>query len=283
MGKTAKIAVGSIASVVVVAASAVGIGRSAFKRRIYREVADLLAMSQSGQSRSIMETDLENLPEPVQRWLRNSHVLGKAYPVTVRLKQKGEFRLAENRGWMPFEAEQYFTTNPPGFVWMASFKMAPLLSVTGRDRYMAGKGDIDMRLLSLIPVAKKSGGGLDQGALLRYLGEIVWFPAAALSPFISWEGLDTTSARATMSYLGVTASATFTFDQEGNVTRLDAERYNDAKSKLEPWTIPIRAFGEFDGIHIPVEGEGVWKYSSGDFSHIRWRITEIEYNQPAMY
>jgi Family of unknown function (DUF6544) len=242
-------------------------------------VADLFATNQGRQSRSITETDLANLPEPVQRWLRISLVLGKEVPVTVRLKQQGEFRLAEDRGWMPFEAEQYFATNPPGFVWMASFKMAPLLSVTGRDRYMAGKGDIDMRLLSVIPVAKKSGGGLDQGALLRYLGEIVWFPAAALCPFISWESLDATSARATMSYRGVTASATFTFDQEGNVTRLDAERYNDAKSKLEPWTIPIREYGEFQGIRIPVEGEGVWNYSSGDFSYIRWRIAEIEYNQ----
>jgi hypothetical protein len=279
MGRSLKTALGSVALAVVLAASAVGIGRLAFKRRISREVADLLATNQGRQSRSITETDLANLPEPVQRWMRISLVLGKEVPVTVRLKQNGEFRLAEDRGWMPFEAEHYFATDPPGFVWMASFKMAPRLSVTGRDRYMAGKGDIDMRLLSLIPVAKKSGSGLDQGALLRYLGEIVWFPAAALSPFIAWENLDATSARATMSYRGVTASATFTFDQEGNMTRLDAERYNDAKSQLEPWTIPIREYGEFQGIRIPVEGEGVWNYSSGDFSYIRWRIAEIEYNQ----
>jgi hypothetical protein len=49
---------------------------------------------------------------------------------------------------MPFEAEQYFTVNPPVFLWRATFRMAPLVSVTGRDQYRAGTGSIEMRLLS---------------------------------------------------------------------------------------------------------------------------------------
>jgi len=278
-----KLMLGALAATLVVAASSVGVGRFVFERRISRQVDDLLAASQDSQSTVIAESDLAELPEPVQRWLRRAHVVGSAYPVTVRLKQEGQFRLEEDKGWMPFEAEQYFITNPPGFVWVASFEMAPLLSVTGRDRYVDGQGDIDMRLLSLFPVAKKSGGGLDQGALLRYLGEIVWFPAAALSPYIKWEEIDPTTARATMSHQGVTASATFTLDEQGRVTNITAPRYNDAKGNFETWTIPIRTYGELNGIEVPVEGEGIWNYSSGDFSYIRWRVTDVEFNQSSMY
>ena len=46
------------------------------------------------------------------------------------------------------------------------------------------------------------GKEIDQGALLRYLGEIVWVPSAALSDYITWEEMDSTTARATMSYEG---------------------------------------------------------------------------------
>ena len=52
--------------------------------------------------------------------------------------------------------------------------MAPLVSLFGRDRYVNGEGDMDLRL-SLLPVARKSGGGLNQGDLLRFLTEATWF------------------------------------------------------------------------------------------------------------
>jgi hypothetical protein len=130
----------------------------------------------------------------------------------------------------------------------------------------------------LLPVAKKSGGGLNQGALLRYLGEIVWFPGAALSPYITWEEVDSTSAQATISYRGITASANFTFDEKGQIIAITAQRYNDAKERIESWTILVRSYGEFHGIRVPVEGDGVWNYSSGDFTYIRWRIIDIEHN-----
>ena len=67
------------------------------------------------------------------------------------------------------------------------------------DRYVDGRGSIEMRLLGLMPVANARGERLDQGALLRYLNETMWFPAAVLSPYIAWEGIDATSARATMT------------------------------------------------------------------------------------
>ena len=184
---------------------------------------------------------------------------------------------------MPFQAELYFTTYPPGFVWIASFEMAPLVSIAGRDRYQGGVGDIDMRLLGIIPVAKKSGGGLNQGALHRYLGEIVWFPAAALDPSIRRDAIDDSSALATMSSGGGQVSATFVFDDQGRLVSLSADRYNDDRGSIEPWSISVAEYGAFGGIEIPVAGEGIWHYASGDFSYIHWRITDLEQNVPAAY
>jgi len=40
---------------------------------------------------------------------------------------------------------------------------------------------------------------LNQSDLLRFLGDIQWFPATALSKYVTWDAADAQSARATMS------------------------------------------------------------------------------------
>jgi hypothetical protein len=130
-------------------------------------------------------------------------------------------------------------------------RMFPLVTIAGRDRYVVGRGSIEMRLLGIVPVADASGPGMDQGALLRYLNETLWFPATALSPYVTWLGSDATTAQATMSYQGVTVSATFVFDAQGRPADMTAERQDLARGRLETWSTPLRAYGEFAGVRIP--------------------------------
>jgi hypothetical protein len=256
--------------------------RIAFERRMARQVGALLDDAQPITGPRITERDLARFPEPVQRWLRYSNVVGAELPTTVRLRQEGQFQL-EGRGWMPFAAEQYFTIKPPAFLWKATFRMAPLLSVSGRDRYQSGEGSIEMRVISLVPVANKTGGGLNQGALLRFLGEIQWFPAAALADYITWEAVDSQSARATMTYGGMAASMTFTFGTDGCLIESSALRYNDARGRNERWVNRNDSDGEFGGIRVPVAGEASWEYESGPYPYIRWRITTIEHNHRSRF
>src|SRR4051794_37702047 len=165
---------------------------------------------------------------------------------------------------MPYTAEQYFTVDPPGFIWSARFAMAPGVTIIGRDRYVGGEGDIEMRLLGVIPVANSHGGLLNQGAMLRYLGETVWFPAAVLSPYISWEAIDVTSVQATMSYGGITVSAVFVFDDRGRPVNVLAERNNHSTGKQEHWSAPQYSYGAYGGIRVPITGDGIWHYDAGD-------------------
>ncbi|HEV2127664.1 MAG TPA: DUF6544 family protein [Thermomicrobiales bacterium] len=146
------------------------------------------------------------LPEPAQRWLRWSCVVGKPIPTTIRLRQEGELRVGAF-GWLDFTAEEYYSTEPPAFIWTAKVGMAPGVSVIGQDRYVDGRGSLEMRLLGAISVASDDGPEMDEGDLLRYLNEVMWFPAAALSPYITWDAIDAISARATMEYAGVSGTS----------------------------------------------------------------------------
>jgi hypothetical protein len=265
-----------------VAGAATVVARVVLERRMAGEIDALLTDAQPAASATVTEGDLERLPEPVWRWLRYAQVVGTQRPTTVRLRQEGFFQV-EGLGWRPYRAEQYFTSNPPGLYWKASFQLAPLVSIVGRDQYRHGQASLQMRVLSLVPVADKTGGGLNQGDLLRYLGELQWFPAGALADHITWEPLQGDAARAIMRYGGITASMTFVFGAEGRLLEERAVRYNNARGRNESWVNRNHADAEFGGLRVPAVGEARWEYHTGPSPYIRWRVTDVEQDRPARY
>lgn len=269
--------VGTVATVVVLVVATVGVATTVYARQLNREVDQLFARS-NASAEPVVVTDarLAALPAPVQRWLRWSRVVDKPVPHTVRLQQDGQFKASAHGGWMDFDANQYYTTDPPGFVWTVSMTMMPLVTIQGRDKYIGGTGDIEMKAASLLTVAHERSGRLDQGAMLRYLGEIIWFPAGAVSPFIAWSSIDADHARATMTYQGTTASAIFTIDAEGRPVDVSADRYNSEKKANVPWSGRSQEFGELNGMRVPTAGDAAWHYATGDYVYIEWHITRIE-------
>ena len=256
-----------------------------FQRRIDDEARALLAGARAAEARPVDARDLDRLPPPVRRWLEVSGAVGRPRATTVRLKQRGEMRTGPDRPWMPVVAEQYFSVDPPGFVWRVDARMMRVLPIAGRDRYAGGHGNMLIKLASLVAVADGSGPKMDQGALLRFLGEIIWFPSAAVGDTITWQAIDARSARATMTYGGTSASAVFTFGADGRFESLTADRYLGAGegARLERWFIPVTESRVVRGIDMPVRGDAYWKLAGGDFDYYRWQVTDVEANHPALY
>jgi hypothetical protein len=226
--------------------------------------------------------DPGELPPPIQRWLRRSGALDRSMPSVVRLRQTGRLRDAPDKPWRSFVATQGYTLDPPGFVWVARVSIAPLIDLVVTDRFRRGHGSAEIHFLGLLPIARGAGPELDQGGLLRYLDETMWFPAAALLPAIQWEAIDAERARATLTDGGVSVAAVFTIDERGRVRAVEADRFRtvDGRFALTPWATPTRAWGVFDGVRMPTAGEGVWRLPSGDFTYIDLQITRIDYDDP---
>lgn len=183
---------------------------------------------------------------------------------------------------MHAEATQYFTVDQPAFVWNVDVTLAGVLPLVGRDSFEGGKGRMYITLAGLVAVADGVGPRFDQGTALRYLGEIIWFPSAALSRAISWEAIDDASARATLRVDGVEVSAVFEFDARGRFTRLTAQRYYNGAT-LETWVIPATGWRVIRGIEMPVRGGAIWRLPAGDFDYYRWEILDVEVNRPALW
>ena len=148
--------------------------------------------------------------------------------------------------------------------------------------YREGKGNMLIKLLSLFTIADAKGKEMDQGTLLRYLNEMMWFPTAYLNDNIQWEAVDSNSAKVTMSDHENTVSAVLHFNKKGEIKNFVAERYREVKGQffMDTWSTPNHEYKEINGIWIPAKGEGVWNLESGDFSYIQLEIIDIEYNTP---
>jgi|AntRauTorcE11898_2_1112593.scaffolds.fasta_scaffold20994_1 hypothetical protein len=253
---------------------------TSFQKKSNEISNNILNKSKLDNIGNISEDDLDNLPEPVQRWLRYSNVVGKDKIKTVRLKQTGLMRTKPEQKGMKTEAVQYFNTEEPSFIWTAQVNMAPLLYFAGRDTYLNGKGHMSIKVLSLFPVVDGIGEEINQGTLTRYLGEIIWFPTAALSQYITWKEIDYYNAKATMSYKGTTASANFEFDEEGKLVEYSCERYysGDDGYRLEKYHAPVWDYQEFSGVKIPTKAKAIWRLDSGDYEYYEMKITDLEYN-----
>jgi hypothetical protein len=216
----------------------------------------LLAQAGEAKGRTVTQAMLEELPAPVKRYLIYAGVVGKSIPRTVRLKQVGKIRSDIGKPWMPLDADEYYTVEPPAFVWIASMRMAGLPAVMARDRYVQGAGGMLVKLASLMSIADATGEEIDQGAQMRYLNELtLWFPAALLGANVSFEPVDEHSALVTLTVGAKSVTATLFVDGEGKLTNFVAPRYRSVNGRyeLETWCTPMIGYGEFQGLRLPVK------------------------------
>ena len=116
-----------------------------------------------------------------------------------------------------------------------------------------------MRILleSTFALGDSSGAELDQGALLRLLGEMVWLPTSlADERYVSWSALDEGTAEARLRVDAREVSAVFEFGADGLPARVSADRYRDmgrGKAVLTRWSGEYRNYREVEGMLVPFE------------------------------
>jgi hypothetical protein len=150
----------------------------------------------------------------------------------------------------------------------------------GRDLYADHAGSILIKVAGMVPLADANGPEIDQGSLMRFLNEMTWFPAAFLGSNVSWRGIDEAHAEVTLTDNGRSVSAVMSFDTDGRPTNFVAERYRtvDGGFELDAWSTPFSAFGQFEGVFVPIAGRGIWSLAAGELSYIEITLTGLEYD-----
>ena len=270
---------GTLINVIILLAVLISYHQQRFNALIKKETNTLLASQINTGTTIVSPESIERLPSVVQKWLIKSGVIGTKKAHTVHLKQKGMMRQKPEGKWLPMEAEQCITADLPGFIWNGTMGSS-FITINGRDKYMNGKGNMLIKLMSTIPIGNSSGEEMDQGAMMRFLAEIAWSPSAALNDYIQWTYINDTTAHATMTNGNRTVSGIFYFDYEGDVVGFEGKRYGNFEGhfSLETWSVRILEHKEFNGIRIGNKCEVTWKLKQGDFTWLQLEVTDISYN-----
>jgi hypothetical protein len=228
----------------------------------------------------VLDETVAGLPTPVRRNLLRSGIVGREVPTAVAVQQKGQIRQGPDSRWLSFTAHEEYRLDRPGFVWNAALKMGGLTLGRATDSLAEGHGRMHVRLLGLFNVVDATGPEMDQGALMRWLNETMWFPAVWATDAISWEPIDQTSAIGSVRVGDLRVRAEFRFDHDGRLAGFRADRYRSVESGFEMtlWSTPLTEHARFNGIELPSQGSAVWILEDGDLEYIRIRATDVRYS-----
>lgn len=228
----------------------------------------------------ISEKHLEGLPEIVKNYLRESKVVGIPMVSTVQLRQTGRLRTSPEGKWMQVKAVEIYNIEGSEFLWYADVKMNPLVLLTGYDSFLGGHGSMKIKMYDLFSVVDASGYSIDQGGMVRYLNELMWFPMGYLHPSVSWGKADNFSAEVILTVDEMTVSGIIDFNSDGMLTNFTAKRYmgnGKEEPSIETWEVPMDSWREYHGVILPEHGYASWMLEDGKFEYIELTLEDIEF------
>ncbi len=177
--------------------------------------------------------------------------------------------------WMSFTARQTIATRDCTFEWRA--RAGPLGMVSVCDALKDGQGQLDVRALGIIPVARaEHSPALVRGELMRYLAELAWAPdAILLNTGLRWRA-DGPDALAVSAGAGETmAEVVLSLDNQGRIAGGFApDRPRSAKAPFlpTPWRGRFSDYRRHNDRWLPFAGEVGWEIDGKEDLYWQGRI-----------
>jgi hypothetical protein len=220
--------------------------------------------------------EIDELPEPVQRYFRSAIAPGTPLARAARIDMRGRIKLGT---WLPFRAREVLAPHA-GFVWRA--RVGGIIA--GHDRYAKGEADLDFWLARLVRVAHAEDPDTARAAAERAGGEALWLPSALLPRFgVVWSAISDTELVARLAVDGHPVEIHWVIDDRGRVGSITFDRWfqdpKDGTWGSAPFGGVISEHAGFGGLTIPSAGAFGWhhgtdRWSEGEF--FRFRITALE-------
>jgi len=206
-------------------------------------------------------------------------------PVACRgfqLRQTGEIRLAPDKPWLPFQAEQWFDAAGLNFRWTARSRIARVLPVTVVDAFERGHGLLSVRIAGIVPVVRAQGPEVDRGEVLRALAELPWrptgFSSSSKAPQLAWSSPSPETLRVTFDDGATRCYVGLEVDAEGRVLAAGAPDRPRGLGKTfvtTPWRGTFAEYKTFDGLRVPTRAEVAWFLPEGPFTYFRGTVSDF--------
>jgi hypothetical protein len=250
----------------------------AYKNEVKKSVGSLLSDSVS----LLTESDIDQLPDPVKKYIRLTGAIGKPKVKSFRIEFSGQIRKDEQSEWMPFSSQQYnfIDASTRLFFMNATMKHLP---VSGFHAFKNGKAYMDIRMLSLFQVQYQSGKEMDIAETVTFFNDMCCMaPATLIDPRIKWLEFDDRKAKAVFENNGISISAWLYFNEKGELVNfVSDDRYAVSETNtLEKirWSTPLKNYKSFDGNTLAGYADAIYSYPKRDLCYGNFKLTNIIYN-----
>lgn len=221
------------------------------------------------------------LPAPVQRYFLHSIALGTPLASGVNLKMSGNFRLGQDKPWLPMVGEEIIS-DQKGFVWKAVIGNSHL-QMRGSDYYVNGLGRMRFSLWGLVPFVNVQNPNTNRSAIGRLVGEMVWLPSGLLpTRGVSWKAIDDKTIQASLKIDGEPVTVTLFIDSNGKLMKLSFPRWGedtqDGSYAYIPFGGEVQQEQTFAGYTIPSQVSLGWWFGTkrySDFFHATIKQAEF--------
>lgn len=269
---------GTVANVVILVLTIPVWSAQRFESRFRTDVNELLARQNSVTDELLTESDIQHLPQPVQKYLRITGSINKPKIRNVRLVFNGEMR-GKGKDWFPFRSVQYNYFDEPARLFFMRAKMMRM-PVLGYHHYEAGSASMDVRLFGLFRVMEAHGAEMDKAETVTLFNDMcLMAPATLIDKRIQWEPIDDLSTMATFTNGKTSITATLYFNDAGQLVNfVSDDRYEINEGKRYRFSTPLKNYKVMDGRSISTYGETIWHYPEGEFVYGQFYLSEVKYN-----
>jgi hypothetical protein len=270
---------GTIPNIIIIAVAILSLGITNFENSFHQDVRENLLRTSRLPTELLTETDIQPLPESVQRYLQYANVINQPKVKNVRIVFEGKMR-DKGKEFFPFTSEQYNFFDRPTRLFFMKAQMFGL-TVPGYHKYSDAQATMDIRLFGLFPIVQQSGKIMDKTETVTLFNDMcLMAPATLIDRHIQWQELDRNSARAIFTNQGITISAILYFNDRGQLINFRSDdRTAISDMKQYPFFTPVSDYQKIDGINIMSRGEAVWGYPDGNFTYGKFVLKDIRYNQ----
>jgi hypothetical protein len=199
-------------------------------------------------------------PAAAVRYLTHAIRPGVLLPRRAQVRFHGRLRLRPGRPWLAFRATETIVVND-GFAFQARAWLGPV-PVTTQDRYAAGHGTSQIRLLGLLPILTNRGADTDQAMRSRLVVESVWLPSTfAPTNGARWTQ-DGDAIGVAVPVHGEMVRARLELGPAGELQAMRLDRWSDLTDDQTYGPVPFesRVDGErtFGDLTIPSELHATW-------------------------
>jgi membrane protein implicated in regulation of membrane protease activity len=249
-----------------------------FEHRYLADVQAGIERTQAIQEDLLTGEDLQQLPVPVQRYLRYTGTVGQPKVHSFRARFKAEMR-GKGQDWMRMDCEQYnfFDTDERLFFLKAKVKGLP---AQGYHRYQGHEASMDVRLFSVVPVAQAEGPEMFVAETVTMFNDMCFLaPATLIDKRIKWEAIDRQTVQAHFTNKGTTIRARLFFNDYGQLINFESfDRYDINAMEQYRFTTPLSNYKRFGNHRLASYGEATWHYPDGPFVYGKFTLKKVVYN-----